>query len=101
MNCGGSARSDGECTLQSRPCQSVRSTYGVASMSVQEIEEQLATLTPSELERVEKLVRILRHVNEPGWKERVAKAHAEMDAGKKYYEADLQKVMGERRANAP
>ena len=70
-------------------------------MSVQELEQQLATLSPAELERVEKLVRILRHVNEPGWKERVAQAHAEMDAGRKYYEADLLKVMAERPASAP
>ena len=67
-------------------------------MSVQEIERQLPDLSPAELERIEKLARILRHVGEPGWAERIAQAHAEMDAGKKYYEADLLKVMAERRS---
>ena len=69
-------------------------------MSVQEIEQQLPELSPTELERIEKLARILRHVGEPGWAERVAQAHAEMDAGKKFYEADLLKVMAERRPPA-
>jgi hypothetical protein len=66
-------------------------------MSVQEIERQLPDLSPAELERIERLARVLRHVREPGWEDRIAQAHNEMDAGKKYYEDDLLKLMVERR----
>jgi hypothetical protein len=69
-------------------------------MSVQEIEQQLPDLSPAELERIEKLARVLRHVGEPGWAERIAEAHASMDNGKKFYEEDLLKVMAERRSAA-
>jgi hypothetical protein len=67
-------------------------------MSVKEIEQQIAELPPSELERIERFVRALRHVNESGWKDRVAQAHAGMDAGKKYGEEDLLRIMAEKRA---
>jgi len=69
-------------------------------MSVQEIERRLPDLSPAELERIEKLARILRHVGEPDWAERIAQAHAAMDAGKKFYEEDLLGVMAERRPAA-
>jgi hypothetical protein len=66
-------------------------------MSAQEIEQHLPDLSPAELERIEKLPRVLRDVGEPGWAERIAEAHASMDKGKKFYEEDLLKVMAERR----
>ena len=65
---------------------------------MKEIEQRIAELPPAELERIERFVRALRHVNEPDWKGRVAQAHAEMDAGKKHGEADLLKIVAEKRS---
>ena len=65
-------------------------------MSMKEIEQQIAELPPAELERIERFVRALRHVNEPGWKERVARAHEQMDSGEKFGEAELLKIMAEK-----
>ena len=58
-------------------------------MSVQEIERQLESLTPEELARVESFVRTLRKVNSEEFKARVARSHAEFEAGQKVSSEEL------------
>ena len=50
-------------------------------MSVQEIQAQLGKLTPAELADVERRIHVLRVINAPGYKERIAAANRRLDAG--------------------
>jgi hypothetical protein len=70
-------------------------------MSLAEIKEEILRLNPEELLEVEKLVRIQRVVTAPGWRERITRAQAEMDAGRKVTQEQLEAMLAERRSKKP
>lgn len=67
-------------------------------MSLAEIKEEILRLSPEELLEVEKLIRIQKVVTAPGFRERIARAHAEMDAGRKVTQEQVEAFVAERRA---
>ena len=51
-------------------------------MSLAQLKEAIQRLSADERDEVEKLLRILRAVNAPGYRERISKSNAEIDAGR-------------------
>lgn len=62
-------------------------------MSVQEIQSQLAKLSPQELANVARFLDSLRQTHTPEYARALAEAHREMDAGRKISEADLARLL--------
>lgn len=52
-------------------------------MSLAEIKVEIQRMSAEELLELEQVLRIQRVVTSPGYRERIARAHAEMDAGRK------------------
>lgn len=65
-------------------------------MSVAQVIEGIRQLSPKEREEVENILRILKVVEAPGYRERIAQAHAEMDAGKKVSQAEVEAYLAKR-----
>ena len=51
-------------------------------MSLAQLKEEIQRLSADERAEVEKLLRILRVINAPGYRERITKANAEIDSGR-------------------
>jgi len=73
----------------------------IVPMSVQQIQEELKKLTPDELTEVEKHIRLLRVVNAPGFKERIAEAHRRMDAGHFVTQEEVEEKIAQRAKKNP
>lgn len=62
-------------------------------MSVQEIQSQLAKLTPDEQAAVARFLDTLRQIHTPEFARELAERHREMDAGRKVSEAELARIL--------
>lgn len=62
-------------------------------MSVQEIQSQLAKLTPAELANVVRFLDTLRETHSPAFSQELGHRHREMDAGRKISEAELARLL--------
>lgn len=62
-------------------------------MSVQDIQTQLAKLTPQEQEDVARFLATLRQTHAPEFARELAERHREMDAGRKISEAELARIL--------
>ena len=67
-------------------------------MSLAEIKVEIQRMSAEELLEVEKLLRIRRVVSAPGYRERIARARAEMDAGHKVTQEEMEAFMAQRRS---
>ncbi|MBS0633459.1 MAG: hypothetical protein JSS11_16235 [Verrucomicrobia bacterium] len=67
-------------------------------MSVQEIQSQLAKLTPQEQASVARFLETLRQTHAPEFARELAQGHREMDAGRKISEAELAKLLAATRS---
>lgn len=68
-------------------------------MSLNQVKEEIQRMSADERAEVEKFLRILRVTSAPGYRERIAQANAEMDAGIKFSREDLQAVLAQERDN--
>lgn len=78
---------DGEATIVS-----------FARMSVQEIQSQLAKLSPQEQADVARFLEAIRQTHTTEFAHELAEAHREMDAGRKVSEAELTRLLAARPA---
>ncbi len=62
-------------------------------MSVQEIQSQLAKLTPLEKANVARFLDTLRETQTPAFASELSQRHREMDAGRKVSEAELARIL--------
>ena len=62
-------------------------------MSVQEIQSQLTKLSPRERADVARFLENLREVHSPEFARNLAQRHVEMDAGRKFSEAELTRIL--------
>jgi len=67
-------------------------------MSVQEIQSQLAKLTPQEQAAVARFLETIRQTHTPEFARELAEGHREMDAGRKISEAELARLLAARPA---
>lgn len=67
-------------------------------MSLAEIKVETRRMSAEELQELEKMFRIQRVVTAPGYRERIAQAHAEMDAGRKVTQEELEASIARRRS---
>ena len=67
-------------------------------MNVQEIQTQLARLTPREQEDVARFLETLRQTHSPEFRRELAERHREMDAGRKISEAELARILAAKSA---
>jgi hypothetical protein len=62
-------------------------------MSVQEIQSQLAKLSPAEQANVARFLDTLRETQSPTFAKELGQRHREMDAGRKISEAELARLL--------
>ena len=62
-------------------------------MSVQEIQSQLAKLSPQERAAVARFLESLRETHSPDFARELTQRHHEMDAGRKITEAELARIL--------
>lgn len=62
-------------------------------MSVQELEKAIESLPPDDWDRLERFIRLLRHVKGPGYVDRVAEAHADFAEGRAVRRRDMEAVV--------
>jgi hypothetical protein len=62
-------------------------------MSVQEIQSQLAKLTPQEQVDIARFLETLRQTHSPEFARELAQGHREMDAGRKISETELARIL--------
>lgn len=67
-------------------------------MSLAEIKEELQRMSAEELLELEQALRVQRVLKSPGFRERIARAHAEMDAGKKVTQEQVEAFVAAQRA---
>lgn len=67
-------------------------------MSLAQIKEEIQRLSAEERAEVEKFLKILRVVNAPGYRERIAKANAEFAAGRGISQEQFEAAIAERQA---
>jgi hypothetical protein len=70
-------------------------------MSLTEVKEEIRRLSADERAEVEKFLKILRVVNAPGYRERIATANAEMDAGQGVSQEQFAAAVAERQTGKP
>ena len=68
-------------------------------MSLAQLKEEIQRLSADERAEVEKLLRILRVTNAPGYRERITKANAEIDAGQGVSQEQFEAAIAESQAN--
>ena len=66
-------------------------------MSLVEIKQELQRMTAEELAEVEGFLRALRVKNSPEFRKRIAEANAEMDAGRKVSQQEVEAYLKHRR----
>jgi hypothetical protein len=71
----------------------------VSGMSLAQIKEEIHRMSVEERAEVEKLLRILKVVNAPGYRERITKANSEMDAGLGVSQEQFEAAIAERQAS--
>lgn len=69
-------------------------------MSLTEVKEQIQRMSLEERAEVEKLLRMMRVVENPEYRSKVEQAEAEMNAGLKVTRAQLEAELAKRRAAA-
>lgn len=66
-------------------------------MSLAEVKEEIQRMSAEELLEVEKILRIQRVVKSPGYRERITRSHAEIEAGKKVTQEQVEAFAAQHR----